>query len=77
MCIRDSHQSLFKGDTNAFYEAEDEHRLSVVAKQFTAGLMKHAREITAVTNQWVNSYKRLVPGFEAPAFNSLAFSGGW
>ena len=42
-----------------------------------AGLYKHSSEITAITNQWVNSYKRLVPGFEAPAFNSLAFSGGW
>ena len=59
-------QSLFKGGRNAFYDAEDADRLSYTAKQFIAGLLKHAREITAVTNQWVNSYKRLVPNFEAP-----------
>ena len=62
------HQSLFHGDSNAFYDEEDEHHLSHTAKFFIAGLMKHAREITAVTNQWVNSYKRLVPQFEAPTF---------
>ncbi len=59
-------QSLFKGGRNAFYDAEDPDRLSDTAKHFIAGLLKHAKEITAVTNQWVNSYKRLVPNFEAP-----------
>ena len=65
-------QSLFRGDTNAFYDADDEHRLSPTATCFIAGLMRHAREITAVTNQWVNSYKRLVPKFEAPTYVSWA-----
>ena len=60
------HQSLFEGGRNAFYDAEDPERLSVIGRHFIAGLLKHAREITAVTNQWVNSYKRLVPNFEAP-----------
>ena len=61
-----THFSLFEGDTNAFYDPGDEHGLSKVAKGFIAGLLRHAREITAVTNQWVNSYKRLVVGYEAP-----------
>ena len=60
------HLSLFNGDENAFHDATDPLDLSDTAKAFTAGLLRHAREITAVTNQWVNSYKRLVPGFEAP-----------
>ena len=60
------HQSLFRGETNAFYEEDDEHYLSEVAKKFIAGLVRHAPEITLVTNQWINSYKRLVPGYEAP-----------
>ena len=60
------HQSLFKSGRNAFYDPEDVERLSDTARHFIAGLLKHAREITAVTNQWVNSYKRLVPNFEAP-----------
>jgi glutamine synthetase len=60
------HLSLFDGDENAFYSAEDGYNLSPIAKQFMAGLLRHAAEITAVTNQTVNSYKRLVPGFEAP-----------
>ncbi len=64
------HQSLFQGDRNAFYDEEDPQHLSDTAKYFIAGLMRHAREITAVTNQWVNSYKRLVPRFEAPTFVS-------
>ena len=62
------HQSLFHGDRNVFYDEDDEYHLSDTAKFFISGLMKHAREITAVTNQWVNSYKRLVPQFEAPTF---------
>jgi glutamine synthetase len=64
------HQSLFQGDRNAFYSEEDEHFLSDVAKKFIAGLLHHAPEITVVTNQWINSYKRLVPGYEAPVFVS-------
>ncbi|MCX5834768.1 MAG: glutamine synthetase family protein, partial [Deltaproteobacteria bacterium] len=50
------HQSLFKGDKNAFFDGKDKYHLSSIAKQYIAGLMRHAREMTAVTNQWVNSY---------------------
>jgi glutamine synthetase len=67
-----THFSLFEGDENAFHDPGDEHGLSKVAKGFIAGLLHHAREITAVTNQWVNSYKRLVVGFEAPIHTSWA-----
>ncbi|MBM3245924.1 MAG: glutamine synthetase [Candidatus Omnitrophica bacterium] len=63
-----THQSLFKGSTNAFFEKKGEYHLSRIAKQFIAGLLKHAPELTSVTNQWVNSYKRLVPGYEAPVY---------
>ena len=66
------HFSLFDGDDNAFYSADDPYSLSPVAKQFMAGLLRHAAEITAVTNQTINSYKRLVPGFEAPVHISWA-----
>ena len=66
------HLSLFKDDTNAFYSADDPHLLSPTAKSFMAGLLYHAAEITAITNQYVNSYKRLVPGFEAPVHVSWA-----
>ena len=66
------HQSLFKGDRNAFFDAKDEYNLSQEAKQYIAGLLKHAPGITAVCNQWVNSYKWLVPGYEAPAYLSWA-----
>ena len=66
------HQSLFQGDKNAFYDDEDEHYLSETGKKFIAGLLRHAPEITVVTNQWINSYKRLVPGFEAPVYVSWA-----
>ena len=66
------HQSLFTGDQNAFYDENDDFHLSKTAKSFIAGLLRHAREITAVTNQWVNSYKRLVPGYEAPVYLSWA-----
>jgi glutamine synthetase len=62
------HQSLFRGGKNVFYNRKDKFRLSDTAKRFVAGLLRHSPEITAVTNQWVNSYKRLVPGFEAPAY---------
>jgi len=67
-----THLSLFEGDTNAFYDADDPDGLSLVAKRFMAGLLRHAHEITAVTNQWVNSYKRLVSGYEAPIHVSWA-----
>ncbi len=63
-----THQSLFAGDRNAFFDPDDEYHLSKVAKHYIAGLLAHAPEITLVTNQWVNSYKRLVPGFEAPVY---------
>ncbi len=61
-----THQSLFKGNKNVFYDPKDKYHLSKEAKGYIAGLLKHAPEITAVCNQWVNSYKRLVPGYEAP-----------
>ncbi len=67
-----THFSLFEGDSNAFHDEGDEHQLSKVAKGFIAGLLTHACEITAVTNQWVNSYKRLVAGYEAPVYVSWA-----
>ena len=66
------HQSLFKGDRNAFFDKDDEYHLSKIARSYIAGLLAHAPEITAVTNQWVNSYKRLVPGYEAPVYLSWA-----
>jgi glutamine synthetase len=66
------HQSLFKGEHNAFFEVNDPYHLSKEARYFIAGLLKHAPEITAVCNQWVNSYKRLVPGYEAPVYLSWA-----
>ncbi|MEE8414323.1 MAG: type I glutamate--ammonia ligase, partial [Dehalococcoidales bacterium] len=66
------HQSLFKGNRNAFFDKNDEYNLSGEAKAYIAGLLKHAPEITAVNNQWVNSYKRLVPGYEAPVYLSWA-----
>ncbi len=66
------HMSLFKGESNAFCDAADPYHLSKVGRSFIAGLLKYAREITLVTNQWVNSYKRLVPGFEAPVYVSWA-----
>jgi glutamine synthetase len=66
------HQSLFKGERNAFFDKNDSYHLSKVARNYIAGLLAHAPEITAVTNQWVNSYKRLVPGYEAPVYLSWA-----
>ncbi len=67
-----THQSLFKGDVNAFHDPADKYHLSHVAKCYIAGILKHAREFTAITSQWVNSYKRLVPGYEAPVYVSWA-----
>ena len=66
------HMSLFRGDDNAFFDEHDPYRLSPLAKSFMAGLLRHAGEITAITNQTVNSYKRLIPGFEAPVHVSWA-----
>jgi len=63
-----THVSLFEGDGNAFYEAGAEYQLSPVARRFIAGILRHAPEISLVTNQWVNSYKRLVVGGEAPTY---------
>jgi glutamine synthetase len=63
-----THLSLFEGDRNAFHEAGAEFQLSKMARQFIAGLLAHASEITAITNQWVNSYKRLWGGGEAPSY---------
>ena len=63
-----THLSLFEGDRNAFHEPGSEYQLSKVGRSFIAGLLRHAGEITAVTNQWVNSYKRLYGGAEAPAY---------
>jgi len=62
------HQSLFAGSRNAFFDADDEYNLSAVGKSYVAGLLTHIREIALVTNQWINSYKRLVPGYEAPVY---------
>jgi glutamine synthetase len=67
-----THQSLFKGDKNAFFDPKDEFHLSKIAKHYIAGILKHSKEFCAVTSQWVNSYKRLVPGYEAPVYISWA-----
>ena len=63
-----THMSLFKGGRNQFFDAKDPNHLSPTAKAFIAGLLTHARELSAVLAQWVNSYKRLVPGYEAPVY---------
>lgn len=67
-----THQSLFRDGRNAFYDENDPNHLSDIGRAFIAGQLKHAREICAVFAQWVNSYKRLVPGYEAPVY--LAWS---
>jgi glutamine synthetase len=67
-----THQSLFRGDKNAFFDAGDRYGLSHEGKCYIAGIMRHAKEMAAITNQWVNSYKRLVPGYEAPVYVSWA-----
>lgn len=67
-----THQSLFRDGKNAFYDENDRYKLSDTGKAFIAGQLTHAREICAIFAQWVNSYKRLVPGFEAPVY--LAWS---
>ncbi len=66
------HQSLFKGERNAFFAKGDNYHLSKEARSYVAGLLKHAPAITSICNQWVNSYKRLVPGYEAPVYLSWA-----
>lgn len=65
-----THQSLFNGEGNAFFDADDEFFLSPIAKSFIAGQLRHAREMSCVFAQWVNSYKRLVPGYEAPVYTA-------
>jgi len=67
-----THQSLFKGERNGFFDANDPYHLSGIGKSYIAGVLRHAREMAAITNQWVNSYKRLVPGYEAPVYVSWA-----
>jgi glutamine synthetase len=66
------HMSLFRGEKNAFFDPKGKYHLSKAAKHFIAGLLHHAKELTLITNQWVNSYKRLVPGYEAPVYLSWA-----
>jgi len=64
------HMSLFEGERNLFFDPKGEYNLSTMARQFTAGILTHVKEITLVLNQWVNSYKRLVPDYEAPVYIS-------
>ncbi len=63
-----THMSLFKDGHNAMFDADDPYFLSDVGKAFIAGQLKHARELSSIFAQWVNSYKRLVPGYEAPVY---------
>jgi glutamine synthetase len=63
-----THMSLFRDGRNAFFDAGDQYFLSDVGKAFIAGQLRHAREISSIFAQWVNSYKRLVPGYEAPTY---------
>ena len=67
-----THQSLFKGAKNAFFDAKDPYHLSDVGKYYIAGILKYAPEICSLLSQWINSYKRLVPGYEAPVYISWA-----
>ncbi len=62
------HMSIFDGKKNLFFDSSNEYNLSEIAQQFTAGVLKHVKAITLLCNQWVNSYKRLVPGYEAPVY---------
>lgn len=66
------HQSLFKNKKNTFFDSQDKYHLSEIAKRYIAGLLRHAPEFTLIANQWVNSYKRLIPGYEAPVYISWA-----
>lgn len=72
-----THQSLFRGEQNAFYDPSGAYGLSAIARAYVAGLLRHAREITVITNQWVNSYKRLIPGYEAPVYCTWAARRNW
>src|SRR6202167_6087745 len=65
---RHTHQSLFRDGGNAFFDPDDPYTLSDVGKKFIAGQLRHAREISSIFAQWVNSYKRLVPGYESPVY---------
>lgn len=67
-----THQSLFRENKNVFFDSKEKNHISKTAKQYIAGLLRHSPEITVVTNQWVNSYKRLVPGYEAPVYLTWA-----
>jgi glutamine synthetase len=67
-----THQSLFRGDKNVFFDGKDKYNLSKEGKSYIAGLLVHAKEISSIVAQWVNSYKRLVPGYEAPVYISWA-----
>lgn len=62
------HQSLFHNDTNVFYDADNPYSLSIEAQRYIAGLLRHSNEYTLITNQWINSYKRLVQGYESPGY---------
>lgn len=73
MHVNQSLFSLGQGSRNTFFDAKDKSHLSKTARHFIAGLLRHAPEFCLVTNQWINSYKRLVPGFEAPVYLSWAF----
>jgi len=66
------HQSLFKGDKNAFFDPKGKYFLSKTARYFVAGILKYIPEFTSINNQWINSYKRLVPGYEAPCYIAWA-----
>ncbi|RQD56927.1 glutamine synthetase family protein [Desulfonatronovibrio magnus] len=66
------HQSLFKNGKNVFFDPKGDYNLSLEGKQYIAGLLTHAKELTAICNQWINSYKRLVPGYEAPVYVAWA-----
>ena len=66
------HQSLFNGSKNAFFDGNDQYHLSATGKAYIAGILKHARELCSIIAQWVNSYKRLVPGYEAPVYVAWA-----
>ncbi len=68
------HQSLFNGEKNIFFDPERPHYLSETAEHYIAGLLKHSREFCAVTNQWINSYKRLIRGFESPTHANWSYT---
>jgi glutamine synthetase len=67
------HMSLFKGEQNIFHDGKDPHHLSATARHFISGLLRHCNEFFAITNQWINSYKRLLFGFESPTHISWGY----